>query len=312
MTERTGRWDKDLPGYLVYRVLTGLFGLLPEPVMRRTGEGLGWLISWIAPKKRALLRSHLRRVLGPDDATDAMARRMFMSYGRYWAETFWLRPRRRAAVVATATLEKSEHIIAARDAGKGIVLALPHLGNWEIAGAKADAIGIPVLAVAESLANRRVTEWFVGVRNQMGIDVVLTGERGRVTTELLRRLKNGGTIALLSDRDLTGRGIEVELFGERTTIPAGPVAMAERTGATLLPVGCYFDNGPGHAFVVHPPLEIPDLPTREERVAAGSQALAAQLEAIIRAHPEQWHLFQPNWPSDRDEGAARAEAGGAS
>ncbi len=295
------RWDRDLPGYLLYRALTGVFGLLPEPMMRRAGEGLGWLLSWIAPKRRALLRRHLTRVVGPDGATDRMARKMFMSYGRYWAETFWLRPRRRAEVVATATIDGVEHVFEARDAGKGIVLALPHLGNWEIAGAKAHAIGIPVLAVAESLSNKRITDWFVGVRNQMGIDVVLTGEKGRVTTELLRRLKAGGTIALLSDRDLTGRGVEVEFFGERTTIPAGPVAMAERTGAALLPVGCSFDHGPGHAFVVRPPLEIPDLPTREERIAAGSQLLADQLASIIRERPEQWHLFQPNWPSDREE-----------
>ena len=294
-------WDPDWPAYVLYRLLTGLFGLLPEPVMRRTGEGLGWLLSWFAPKKRALLRGHMARVLGPGRGTDAMARRMFMSYGRYWAETFWLRPRRRAMVVETAHIEGIEHVFAARDSGKGVILALPHLGNWEIAGAKAHAIGIPVLAVAESLSNKKITDWFVGVRNQMGIDVVLTGEKGRVTKELLRRLKEGGTIALLADRDLTGRGVAVELFGEGTTMPAGPVAMADRTGATLLPVGCFFDAGAGHAFFVRPPLEIPDLPTREERVAAGSQLLADELEQIIRRDPEQWHLFQPNWPSDRAE-----------
>ena len=239
-------------------------------------------------------------MIGPDQVTDAMIRQMFASYGRYWAETFWLRPRRRADVVATARVTGLEHVDNAKAAGNGIVLALPHLGNWEIAGAKAQAVGIPVVAVAESLPNRRITEWFVGVRNHMGIDVVLTGEKGGVTTQLVRRLRDGGTIALLSDRDLTGRGVAVEFFGEATSIPAGPVALAERTGATILPVGCFFDDGPGHAFVVRSPLEIPDLPTREERVAAGSQLLAAELESIIRLDPVQWHLFQPNWPSDRE------------
>lgn len=302
--KRFGWWDPDLPVYWLYRFLTGMFGLLPEPAMRRTGEALGWALSWIAPKKRALLRRHMTRVLGPGGGTDAIARRMFVSYGRYWAETFWLRPRRRSMVVETAHIEGIEHVFEARDSGRGIILALPHLGNWEIAGAKAQAIGIPVLAVAESLSNQRITDWFVGVRNQMGIDVVLTGEKGRVTSALLRRLKEGGTIALLADRDLTGRGVSVELFGEETTMPAGPVAMADRTGAVLLPVGCFFDEGAGHAFFVRPPLTIPDLPSREERVAAGSQLLAQELELIIRRDPEQWHLFQPNWPSDRDGGEA--------
>jgi lauroyl/myristoyl acyltransferase len=182
------------------------------------------------------------------------------------------------------------------------VLALPHVGNWEAAGAKAEQIGIPVLAVAEQLPNRRIVDWFVRVRNRMGIDVVLTGNGGRVTRELVERLASGGTVALVADRDLSGRGVEVEFFGERTTIPAGPVALAERTGATLLPVGCYFKEGRGHRFVVRPPLEIPAAPTREERVALGTQRCALAFEEIIRAAPHQWHLFVPNWPSDREEG----------
>jgi KDO2-lipid IV(A) lauroyltransferase len=170
-----------------------------------------------------------------------------------------------------------------------------------VAGAKAEDVGVPVLAVAESLPNPRITEWFVDVRNQMGIDIVLTGRGSRVTSALVERLEAGGAIALLADRDLSGRGIEVEFFGERTTIPAGPVSLADRTGAVLLTVGCYFSDGQGHTLVVHPPLELPTAGTTEERVAEGSQRLARALEDIIRRAPEQWHLFQPNWPSDRQE-----------
>jgi KDO2-lipid IV(A) lauroyltransferase len=271
--------------------------------MRRMGEGLGWLLSFVARDRMALVTRHLERILGPHEDVTRRARRMFASYGRYWAEVFWVRPRRKDGILRDATVAGVEHVRAAEAAGKGIVLALPHLGNWEAAGAKAEEIGIPVLAVAESLPNERITQWFVGVRNQMGIDVALTGKGHRVTAELLQRLRDGGTIALLADRDLTGRGVEVEFFGERTTVPAGPVALADRTGAVLLPVGCYFDDGPGHAFVVRPPLQLPTEGTREERVAAGAQLLARELEAIIREHPEQWHLFQANWPSDRAEPA---------
>lgn len=290
--------------YVGYRALAGLFGLLPEPVMRRTGEALGWLLSWPARRRMALLEHHLARVVGPVPDLRRRARAMFSSYGRYWAEVFWVRPRRKPAIVATASIAGIEHVEDALAAGRGIILALPHLGNWEAAGAKAEAIGIPVLAVAESLPNQRITEWFVGVRRDMGMDVVLTGDGPRVTAELIRRLKQGGTIALLADRDLSGRGVEVLFFGERTTLPAGPVALADRTGATLLPVGCYFDDGPGHAFVVRPPLQVPTAATRDERVAAGTQLLARELEELIRAAPAQWHLFQPNWPSDREERGA--------
>lgn len=294
---------KKLGGYWLYRALAGLFGLLPEPAMRRTGERLGWLLSFVARDRMALLERHIGRVV-PDSGGDLtrLARGMFSSYGRYWAEVFWIRPRRKAEFVATARVEGLDNIQAAKATGRGIVLALPHLGNWEAAGAKAEDVGIPVLAVAESLPNPMITDWFIDVRNQMGIDVVLTGRGHRVTPALVERLEAGGTVALLADRDLSGRGIEVEFFGERTTIPAGPVTLADRTGAVLLPVGCYFSPGPGHRFVVHPPLELPREGSTEERVASGAQRLAGVLEDIIRKAPEQWHMFQPNWPSDREVG----------
>jgi KDO2-lipid IV(A) lauroyltransferase len=292
---------KKLAGYWLYRVLAGLFGLLPEPAMRWTGERLGWLLSYFARDRMALLERHLARVLGSSagDLT-RRARGMFVSYGRYWAEVFWIRPRRKAEFVATSHVVGLEHIEAAKATGRGIVLALPHLGNWEAAGAKAEDVGIPVLAVAESLPNPLITDWFIDVRNHMGIDVVLTGRGHRVTPALVDRLAGGGTVALLADRDLSGRGVEVEFFGERTTIPAGPVTLADQTGAVILPVGCYFLPGPGHRFVVHPPLTMPEGGAAEERIAEGAQRLAMVLEEIIRAAPEQWHLFQPNWPSDRE------------
>lgn len=293
---------KGLAGYWLYRVLAGLFGLLPEPAMRWTGERLGWLLSFVARDRMVLLERHLGRVIGEESADlTSRARGMFASYGRYWAEVFWIRPRRKAEYVRTAHVDGLHHLLEANASGRGIVVALPHLGNWEVAGAKAEDVGVPVLAVAESLPNPRITEWFVDVRNQMGIDIVVTGRGSRVTPALVERLEAGGAIALLADRDLSGRGIEVEFFGERTTIPAGPVSLANRTGAVLLTVGCYFSDGQGHNLVVSPPLELPTAGTTEERVAEGSQRLARALEDIIRRAPEQWHLFQPNWPSDRQE-----------
>jgi KDO2-lipid IV(A) lauroyltransferase len=291
----------DLPGFLAYRTMAGLFGLLPEPVMRRSGQLLGTALSYFSRRKFALLRSHQRRVVGPVPDLDRRVRRMYASYGRYWAEVFWVRPRRRDAISAHASVEGIEHISAAQAAGRGIILALPHVGNWEAAGAKAVDIGIPVLAVAEALPNQRLVEWFMSVRSQLGIEIVLAGKGRSVSAKLLRCLKSGGTIALLADRDLSGNGIEVDFFGERTTIPSGPVALADRTGAALLPVGCYFKRGRGHTFIVSPPITLPDIDSRPERLAAGAQQLAAALEAVISVAPEQWHLFQPNWPSDRDE-----------
>lgn len=291
---------KQALGFYAYRVLTALFGLLPEPAMRRAGEAVGWLASFVARDRFRMAMRHQRRVQGADANARAAARRVFVNYGRYWAETFWMRPRRHDAVVARTTIDGIEHLHAARDSGRGVVLALPHLGNWEAAGLRAAAERARVLAVAEELGNERIVQWFVTMRNMMDIDVVIARKGGRVTRDLIERLRSGGVIALLCDRDLSGRGIPVTLFGEETTLPAGPISLADRTGAIVLPVGTYFARGAGHAFEVHPPLEIPDLADPDERIRAGTQRLAGLVETIVRKAPDQWHLVVPNWPSDRE------------
>lgn len=291
---------RDIPLYLAFRALSAGVGVLPEAIARRLGEGLGWTLSFVARDKMTLVERHLVRVTGDRNDLRRRARRMFASYGRYWTEVFWVRPRRKAEIVANTEIVNAERLHAARDAPAGLIVALPHIGNWEAAGARAEAEGVPVLAAAEALANVRIVDWFVRVRKAMGIEVVVAGNGRRSTGLLARRLRDGGTVALVADRDISGRGIDVEFFGERTTMPAGPVALADRTGATLLPVGSYFNEGRGHRFVIHPAIEIPALDDRDERIAAGTQRFATALEAIIREAPEQWHLFQPNWPSDRE------------
>jgi KDO2-lipid IV(A) lauroyltransferase len=286
-------------GYLAYRFGAAVFGAMPEPVMRRTGEALGALWYLLDRKRRDLVRRNLARVVGETGATPARTRAMFSAYGRYWAETFWVRPRRKAAILAHSTVDRPDRLRDAQAAGKGVILALPHLGNWELAGPTAEALGLPVLAAAEALPNQRIVDWFVDIRRQLGIEVVVVGKDRRATGELLERLREGGTVGLVADRDLSGRGVPIEFFGEMTTLPAGPVALADRTGAVILPVGCYFRAGRGHDFAVGKPIVVPDLPDRDDRIAAGTRLVADAFEGIIRRHPEQWHMFSVNWPSDR-------------
>jgi KDO2-lipid IV(A) lauroyltransferase len=154
------------------------------------------------------------------------------------------------------------------------------------------------MAVAESLSNRRLSEWFVRLRADFGIEAVLAEPGRSLMKDLQGMLERNGAAALLCDRDLRGRGIPVEFFGEETTLPAGPVSLAMRTGAALLPISCIFREGSGHCLVVLPPLQVPEEGTRAERMAVGTQMLASALEELIRIDPSQWHLLQPNWPSD--------------
>lgn len=236
-----------------------------------------------------MARRHMQRVIGSSVDLDQVTSDLFASYGRYWAETLWVRPRRVPEIDRTLTVTGLEHLSSAAAAGHGVILVLPHVGNWEPAALCGPRAGIEIAAVAERLPNSRLTEWFVAMRAQYGITIIPHGRAAlRQAGEAVER---GAAVALLCDRDLTGRGVRVEFFGEETTLPAGPAALALRLGVPVLSAATYFD-GDGHR------VDLEAVPV-EGDVQEVTQAIARALETIIRKAPEQWHLLQPNWPSDR-------------
>lgn len=288
--------------YLAVRIGMGIVGLLPYRAAIRLGSATGRAFARFDTGRRAMVARHARRLgIDPDDVSGHV-RDVFGHYGRYWAEALWVRPRRKSFIDGGTTDEGLHFIEEARDAGRGIIFALPHMGNWEYAATIGARLGIEVVAVAEDLTSPRIRNWFLRLRNSMGIGIVLATGSAQVMRELEAVIARNGTVALLCDRDLRGKGVEVEFFGESTTIPAGPVSLAVRTGAPLHPVATYFD-GIGHHVVVRPAIEIPPGEDRGTRIRAASQTLAKELEALILEAPAQWHLLQPNWPSDRESTA---------
>ena len=289
---------KDYLSYLGLRAGVGLLGALPAPVIRALGRGFGSVWAIVATGRRSMARRHANRVVGHRADADATSAEMMRSYGRYFAEALWARASRVEGMLAETEVVGLEHILNARDAGTGMIYALPHMGNWEAAAPVAISHGVPVVAVAEVLPNRRITDWFTALRAEFGIEVVLATGRIEVMRSLEEAIAANKAVALLSDRDIKGRGVEVEFFGEKTTLPPGPATLAIRTGAPLLPVGCYFRDG-GYKVIIHEPLPVPEVGSRTEKVLAMTQSLATRLESIVREAPDQWHLVQPNWPSDR-------------
>jgi KDO2-lipid IV(A) lauroyltransferase len=218
------------------------------------------------------------------------------SYARYWVESLSLPAMDPATVDARFSIEGLEHISAAREAGRGAVLALPHVGGWEVGGSWFVRQGFPLAVVVEPVHPPELFEWFAGLRRSFGFTVIPLGKGAG--SEVLRALRENQVVALVTDRDIAGGGVEVDFFGEKTTLPAGPAVFALRTGAPLLPTAVYF-CGAGHHAVVRPALPAERRGRLGDDAARLTQALAYELEALIRAAPEQWHLFQPNWPSDR-------------
>ena len=288
---------KNFLAYLGLRAGVGLVGALPQRIVRGLGRAFGRVWGLIDSDRRQMGERHMVRVMDNGADTERASKEMMKAYGRYYAEALWVRERRVPEMLADTEVVGLEHILEARDAGKGMILALPHMGNWEAAAPVAVQEGISLVAVAEVLPNRRITDWFTKMRAEVGIEIVLATGRVEVMRRLEKALAENKAVALLSDRDLKGKGVEVEFFGETTTMPPGPATLAVRTGAPLFPVGCYFTET-GYRVVVHPALPIPDAGSRTAQVAAVTQALAEKLEEIISVAPDQWHLVVPNWPSD--------------
>ncbi len=178
-------------------------------------------------------------------------------------------------------------------------MALPHVGSWEWGGAWLALQGYPMVSVAEPIEPPELYDWFVEQREQMGLDILKLGAGSG--TALLKALHDGRLVGLLCDRDIPGNGVEVEFFGERTTFPSGPATLALRTGAVLLPTVVYSGPGRDHSAVIRPPLPTERTTTLRKDVARVTQAIAYEFEAFVRRAPDQWHLFQPNWPSDTEE-----------
>jgi KDO2-lipid IV(A) lauroyltransferase len=287
--------------YLAYRAGAQVARLIPPPVGPPIARGVAQVTGLAFMRARThQVERNLRRVYGESFGGVALRRAVaatFDSYGRYFYELFRLPGTPRAEIDARMDVTGMEHVAMGIDAGHGVVLALPHLGNWDFAGAWLAGQGYRVTVVAELLEPRELFEWFVETRRQLGMRVIpLSATAG---AEVLRALRANEVVCLLCDRDLTGEGVDVEFLGERTTLPAGPAALALRSGATLCAAGCYFRPHGRHSVRILDPIPTERSGSIRADVARVTQALAHCFEELIRAEPEHWHLMQPNWPSDR-------------
>ncbi|MFZ2528789.1 MAG: phosphatidylinositol mannoside acyltransferase [Rhodococcus sp. (in: high G+C Gram-positive bacteria)] len=279
---------------------------LPDPV----AEALFDVGADLAARRRGgpqQLRRNLARVLdvAPDRVPDDLIRRSTRSYARYWREAFRLPSMDLDATAASldSSIEGRENIEKALADGRGAILALPHSGNWDMAGVWCARTYGQFSTVAERLRPESLYRRFVDYREHLGFEVFpLSGGESPPFVELSARLRDNRIVALLGERDLARKGVPVTFFGEPTRLPAGPAKLAIETGAALLPVHCWFTDD-GWGFRIHEEIDVTGgLPT-------ATQALADRFAADIAEHPADWHMLQPLWLDDLSaERRARMEA----
>lgn len=279
---------------------------LPAPMARLAFRQAADTATERGGKQISQLRQNLSRVAGPNLSRrelDLLVRDGMRSYARYWLETFRLPSMDKKKVVSQVTTEGTEHLDAAIAAGKGVVLALPHSGNWDVAGLWLVAHGQPFTTVAERLKPESLYDKFVAYRESLGMEVLpLTGGERPSVDILMERLRAGRVVCLVADRDLSRSGIEVTFFGEKTRMPAGPALLAATTGAALLPVCLWFD-GEGWGQYIGEPIDL-GTGNLKAKVNTGTQALADVFARRIALHPTDWHMLQKLWLADLEPRAA--------
>lgn len=276
---------------------------VPERLAYGIANRLGALQARLSSKKRSIVERNLERITGrPRDSRELqrLVVEAYRSYARYWLETFRLVRESKEFFVERFTCHGEENLDGVLARGKGALVVVGHLGNWDAAGAWAAATGRDVVTVAEVLKPKRLFEFFADHRARLGL-TIYPAEPG-VTRKLVAAVEEGKVVAILGDRDLKGRGPAVEFFGERTTLPAGPASVALRAGVPVIVTGVYEarlpDGRPAWEAHMSDPIELP-ADRGDGAVDELTREVAARLESFIRRRPEQWHVFQPFWPSDK-------------
>jgi KDO2-lipid IV(A) lauroyltransferase len=289
--------------YYLYVAASAVARALPERVAYGLAHWCGGLQARLSKKKRPQVERNLTRITGHPIGSpelDKVVRAAYRSYARYWLETFALVRETKEFFLERFRCPTETHIDDVVARGKGAIVVVGHLGNWDAAGAWVGARGQLLVTVAEVLRPRRMFDFFVTHRARLGMKI-FPAEKG-VTDRLVEAVENGAVVAILGDRDLKGTGVQLDFFGEPATLPAGAASVALRAGVPLLVAGVYGTRLPGgrrgwDAEISHP-IELPEDrgPGAVEELTA---AVAAKLEAFIARHPEEWHVFQPFWIADK-------------
>jgi KDO2-lipid IV(A) lauroyltransferase len=282
---------------LGYRGAAGLLRHLPRPLGRALAGGVA-LAAWATGRdRRAVVTANLGHVLGPGTSPAKLrrtARRAYVNYGLYWANAAGLDASDPDVLDRRLAVRHPQRLFDATSRGRGLVIVLPHIGCWEAGAIWTASVGYPLLTVGELLEPPDLFDWFVETRRRAALTVLAPG--AATTARLLSHLRAGKAIALVADRDVIGDGLVTEFFGAPTRVPTGPAVLALRTGAALLPVAIYLEARGRFTIEILPELDTTRSGDLRADVARLTGEIVASFEKLIAARPEQWHVFQSNWP----------------
>ena len=290
--------------YYGYVVLSRVALALPERIAYGLARWIGGFAARVSKKRSAVARN-LARITGEpveSPRVRSLTVEVFRSYARYWLETFRLVREGRDFFLERFHCDGQENLDGVLARGKGAIVVVGHLGNWDAAGAWVGARGNRLATVAEVLRPRRMFDFFVEHREGLGM-TIYPARKGAIR-QLVEEVEAGAVVPILGDRDLKGNGPEIEFFGAMTTMPGGPASIALRTGVPVMVAGVYGivrpDGTRGWHAEISSPIELPEERTPDS-VQKLTQEVARLLEEFVARRPEEWHVMHEFWPARADD-----------
>ncbi|OLE79721.1 MAG: hypothetical protein AUG06_07085 [Actinobacteria bacterium 13_1_20CM_2_65_11] len=262
--------------------------VVPPAILHAAAAPGGTAWYWLNARQRRAALDNYAAALGrqPTDPEVArIARRAFQNYGRMLMDFVLMGTLTPDELMERVSLEGREHLDKALAAGRGGIMAVPHMGSWDMAGSYGGALGYKISAVAERFPGA-LNEAVVQTRQRFGMHVILLGRAA--VRALTDALKDNHIVALLCDLE-QGPGVDVRFFGRRAIVPGGPAALALKTGAALMPANQYA-TAPGRLRIhVDPALVLHEGETKERLM----QRVIDRFQDFIRERPDQWYAFRP-------------------
>ena len=266
---------------------TNLFKRLGLWMFRRNGKSV------------ERLRSNLARVqpdLPPNELED-LVRRGVLSYMRYWMDTFRSPDWSRERILSTVTVSNEHLLMDPIKNRTGVVVSLPHAGNWDHAGSYFCSRGAQLVTVVEVLKPRALFEKFLAYRQAIGMEALPLDSRAFPT--LLQRARDGKLIALVADRDMSRSGVEVSFLGGIAKMPAGPATLAIKSGSPLITAYIrYLKDGIEITF--DETIKLPSTGDESENIRLVTQSMADNFAKRIKDSPVDWHMLQRIWIDEKN------------
>jgi KDO2-lipid IV(A) lauroyltransferase len=283
--------------YLFVRLIVAVVKRIPRRPALFLGALLGWCAFFLLRRERRRVVAGLTRAFGGvkgSQEIEAVGKRSFLLLGKNMIDTLSLCGRREQ-LLSLVRIVGLHHLDAVLALGKGCIGITGHIGSWELLAMALAAKGYTINAVARDLRDPRLHRFVAGMRGQGGVRVIA---RGRETREILRALARNEIVGMLIDQDTKVDGVFIDFFGVPAYTPTGPVLLALKTGASIVPAAIRREIDDTHTLHIGEPIPLEVTGDREQDLIINTARCSQAIERFIRDTPEQWVWFHQRWRTE--------------